>query len=69
MSPHEFEVLAKARVRKAEELQTLPCIKEIEEKHEKLINLIKFPKDAYNYQNKITPSTADKVNKGVFQNG
>ena len=69
VSPQEFEVIAKARVRKAEELQTLPCMKEIEERHKELINLIKFPADAFKCENKITPATADKVNKGVLLNG
>ena len=69
VSPQEFEVIAKARVRKAEELQTLPCMGEIEERHKGLIQLIKFPKDAFLCENKITMATADNVNKGVFIDG
>ena len=68
-SPQEFGVIAKSRVRKAEELQTLPCMKEIEEKYKELTDLIKFPKDIFKCENKITPTTEYDVNKGVFANG
>ena len=62
-------MIAKARVRKAEELQTLSCMKDVEERHKELINLIKFPKNVFKCVNKITLATADKINKVVFSDG
>lgn len=44
-------------------------MREIEERHKELINLIKFPKDVFQCENKITLAAADNVNKGVFENG
>ena len=46
-SLQDFEVIAKEIVRKAEELQTLTYTKEIKQRHEELISLIKFLKQNY----------------------
>ena len=47
-------------------LQTQPNVKEIEEKHKDLLNLIKFPKDVFHPKEDFIQATPDSKNKGVI---
>ena len=68
-SPCNWEVIALSRTKLAEWLQTQPNIKEIEEKHEDLLNLIKFPEDAFHPKEEFIQATPDSKNKGVIVDG
>ena len=69
VSPHNWEVIALSRTKLAEWLQKQPNIKEIEEKHKDLLNLIQFPEDIFHPPEEYVQDTPDSINKGVIENG
>ena len=69
MIPHNWEVISLSRTKLSEWLQTQPNIKEIEEKHKDLLDLIKFPDDVFNPREEFTQATPDSKNKGVIEDG
>lgn len=69
VSPHNWEVIALSRTKLAEWLQMQPNIREIEEKHKDLLNLIQFPEDTFQPKDEHVQATPDSINKGVIENG
>ena len=53
----------------AEWLQTHPNIKELEEKHKALLDLIKFPNDIFHTKKDFVQANPDSINKRVIVNG
>ena len=46
-----------------------PNIREIEEKHKDLLNLIQFPENIFQSKDKFVQATPDSINTGVIENG
>ena len=69
VSPHNWEVIALSRTKLSEWLQTQPNIREIEEKHKDLPDLIKFPDDVFSPREEFTQAAPDSKNKGVKEDG
>ena len=69
VSPHNWKVISLSRTKLSEWLKTQQNIKEIEEKHKDLLDLIKFPDDVFNPREEFTQATPDSKNKGVIEDG
>ena len=69
VSTRNWEVVILSRTRFPEWLQTQPKIKEIEDNHKNILDLIKFPEDVFKPKEDFIQDAPDSINKGVIENG